>query len=434
MAGSRHDNEGKMERATRINEERKALYGEAYVPVVEGGGTADPQGRHVRPDTGDPLADALKAFGQERRRTDVAREPMLARSAHQVIMARLDEDATNPINQVDRIARAFDEGGREAVLALRWASVSVGVEQGVDWDGPEEPDWLVRRYILANRLVSLYGHGAVGKTRLAVQLGVAAALGLATWLPQYGTWGVPDPVLTEHPRGGGRRVAFFSWEDSRRSAKRLVQGACEGLRVSLSEARGTLEERFHFYSVQGIGPLWGPSPSDPHAPASLTDAGHWLLRQLTGYDLVVLDSLASLYADDENRRDRVRPFLNAFDTAARERACTVVVIGHSSTQKNASGSTDWTNGVRNSLVVRTMFRALDRKTGKELDANPGTAAYRKGVERIGTVMEVAKLNEAKKPPAVWLASSGKGGGWHRATQDDSEGGKYIPKQGSGEDE
>ena len=76
----------------------------------------------------------------------------------------------------------------------------------IDWTAPAPArEWLIPEWLPASRVCLLSGPGAVGKSRLALQLAVAVASGVRVWLKSG------PPLTLPGGRAGGAVIA--SWED-----------------------------------------------------------------------------------------------------------------------------------------------------------------------------------------------------------------------------
>jgi RecA-family ATPase len=93
---------------------------------------------------------------------------------------------------------------------------------------------------------------------------------------------------------------------------------------------------------------------------------------------VVLDTLADIFAGNENARAEARQFIGLLRGLAIDHDLTVLLLAHPSlsgmaTGSGTSGSTAWSNSVRSRLYLETI---KDEK-GKEIDANVRVLSVKK---------------------------------------------------------
>ena len=234
---------------------------------------------------------------------------------------------------------------------------------------PPARRWLVDGLIPHGRLTSLYGRGAVGKSRLTLQLALAVAspdpVPLVPAAPDRAreAWTAALPRVREHGR-----VVFLTWEDE---VHELVR------RVHMLERAGAFPPRLGLAELKdlvsvcdmramGGGPLWGPAETG--GSRHVATAGEWtpagrrflaLLEAPEPPAIVVVDPIAAAYGNSEIERALVRRFLAALDGAAESAGCTVLLVGHPPKGADgrrggpvdASGSTDWRNAPRGLLVL-----------------------------------------------------------------------------------
>ena len=205
----------------------------------------------------------------------------------------------------------------------------------IDWTAPAPArEWLIPEWLPASRVCLLSGPGAVGKSRLALQLAVAVASGVRVWLKSG------PPLTLPGGRAGGAVIA--SWEDEPDELARRMAGY-----VPVPDPA----DRLSALDLSGGGPLW--ASTSPGAPATWTGRGKWVTNYTGGRDarLLVIDSAAAAFGGNENSRSEVRAFVSALDAWACSARCAVLLISHPSkaTEGEAaiySGSTDWRNSVR----------------------------------------------------------------------------------------
>ena len=204
---------------------------------------------------------------------------------------------------------------------------------------PARP-FLVEAYLPLGEVSGLYGHGARGKSRLALQLAAAIAStdGLSTWI---------DGAAAPHVQGGGP-VLFCSWEDDNdEQARRLamMQGP------QSTWLRPDALEQLHFLNMRGQGPTWA---AERGRRGGWQDVGRRIhaAAEGMGAKLVVLDSLATAFQGNEIDRNDSHGFVNAWQQWAESREAAVLLVAHSSRAEDISGSTGWLNAPRSILVLK----------------------------------------------------------------------------------
>ena len=252
-----------------------------------------------------------------------------------------DEELNAAIEAGARDAReaGFDPGSAEP---LPYAEL--------DWRSDPGPRrWLVEGLIPAGRLSALYGPGEVGKSRLLLQLALAVIDPAdGPLLPGHG----PDiPVVRTH----GAAV-LVTWEDEADEVARRYHMARRAGAVPVGA-----DPDVHLRVVdmrQVGGPLWAPGAGGHvSTEGSWTEAGRQLLALMERDRpaLLVIDPIAAAYACSELDRALVRRFTAALDAAAEANGVTVVLAGHPPKgEAGYSGSTDWRNGVRGMLTLRSV--------------------------------------------------------------------------------
>ena len=237
--------------------------------------------------------------------------------------------------------------------------------------------WLVRDWLPHATVSVLSGQGGTGKSRIALQLAVAVAMGWPRFLPTAPRQ--PDYPLPEVSQTHCGRVVYAAWETGRIAMNRRRDAVLASL--SAESDPNILDGNLHFLHLGGKGGLWGVEHAHHMATmGGLLRLGHALLEQVAAKQpkLLVLDPVAAAFVQNENDRALVRAFLTALRAWAEETDCTVLLIQHpaKSGQDAQSGSTDWRNGVH----AVWELKSVDDDTGSSND----------GAERI---LKVDKLNE-----------------------------------------
>ena len=357
----------------------------------------------VTPDGDAPAVDdavgvIVRGWEAEEGRARMSQKARLASQALTLLDAHFRGGDVDVVRRMGEVKRLYDTGGAGAVARFYDMRGADLLQWGIQWREDVSPVWIVPGWLPASRLSFLFADGGIGKTRLAVQLAVARALGHPTWVP--GDWQCPGIALDDTPR----RVLFVSWEDTERAVQRGIQQAARALGIEEDGLAQRLKGHLDFCYAGDAGALWAPvGHAHVSTVSELTSSGRLLVSSLAGYDLAILDPLAAIYASDENQRGLVRAFVNTFDRAAQEAQCALLILAHSSKSSAVSGSTDWANAVR---CVLRLLRAERRLKNKE-------------PEFLGVRLEVIKMNEARKPAGVWLAEGNGGCGWRAVPQEES---------------
>ena len=222
----------------------------------------------------------------------------------------------------------------------------------------EDLTWLVPNWIPHATVSVLSGQGGTGKSRIALQLAIAVALGWDDFL----TGDCPDPgqkPMVDTSRSGP--VVYAAWEtgrvawNKRRDAILGLFGKSEP--GSSSSCLRDLNNRLHFVNLAGLGGLWGVEFERHMATmGGMLPLGDALLRQVADHKatLLVIDPVAAAFLQNENDRALVRSFLTALRAWAEAEHCAVLLIQHpaKSGSEAQSGSTDWRNGVHAVLELK----------------------------------------------------------------------------------
>ena len=246
---------------------------------------------------------------------------------------------------------------------------------------PAAISWLVDGWMPDATLSVLTGAGGAGKSRIALQLAVAVAIGADGFLLSSGRHRPLSPtapaVLDQGP------VVFAAWETRRLAFANRLAAICGPDGPERQAIIDSLADRLHYVNMRPSGGLWGARPGE-----TTSTAGSWLpkggalfsLAERVGARLLIIDPLAAAFVANENDRALVRSFLSALDQWADDAGCAVLTISHPpKTGDPQSGSTDWRNGVQ---AVWQLAPADD----------PGGAR----------VLKVDKLNEGPIPAPVQL--------------------------------
>ena len=229
------------------------------------------------------------------------------------------------------------------------------------WDDHPAPPrpWAVHDRIPRRQPTLLSGEGAIGKTILLLQLAAAHALG-RDWI---GTMPELGPVI------------YFGAEDDADELHRRLTGIAAHYRTRFADlTAGGL----HLLSFAGQDALLGSvDRAGLVKPTSLFErlrASALAVRPKT----IILDTLADIFAGNENDRSQVRQFVGILRGLAIEADCAVVISAHPSltgisTGIGTSGSTGWHNSVR----ARMYFKTAATEKGEEPDKDLRELEFKK---------------------------------------------------------
>lgn len=255
--------------------------------------------------------------------------------------------------------------------------------------------WLVRELIPEGTVTLLSGDGGTGKSLLALQLAVSTATG-RPWIGR--------PI---HPGG----CLFLSAEDSRDELHRRLVDIARSNGQRLADMRA-----LHLVSLAGEDAILAAPEGRTNVilRTALYDALDAQIEALRPA-LVVLDTLADLFAGEENNRAQARQFIGLLRGLAQRHATTILLLSHPSiTGMNSgtgtSGSTAWNNSVRSRLY----FDRLRGEGGMETD--PDARVLRSMKSNYGRVGEEFVLHWRS---GVFVPEAATAGGF-RAAQDAKE--------------
>ena len=249
----------------------------------------------------------------------------------------LSEEFTREMFGIHR--NAWPDGYRRDELLVRPA----------DWQGLSVPEreWLVDDLIPSGTVTLLSGDGGVGKSLLALQIGVAVALGVDT------------VGLSPSP---GRCLYLGAEDDCAEFHRRLAAiVAHHGRKLA------DLGDDFALIPLAGLDAVLSlPDRQGQMAPTALWSDVEAIAREREP-NLVVLDTSADLFGGDEIKRTQVRQFVSMLRGLAIEIGCAVLLLSHPSvagmvTGTGTSGSTAWSNSVRSRLYMERVL-ADKKETG-----------------------------------------------------------------------
>ena len=211
--------------------------------------------------------------------------------------------------------------------------------------------WAVPDRIPAGNVTLLSGEGAIGKSLLLLQLSAAHALG-RDWI---GTMPQPGPVM------------YLSCEDDDDELCRQLEATAK----HYGAPRNELREYLNVISFAGKDAILA---SVDHRTGRMlpTDLFNKWKREALQIrpKLIVLDTVADVFAGNENDRAQTRQFVTLMRGAAIESGAAVVLASHPSltgisTNTGLSGSTAWHNSVRARMYLKA-FAESDGNTDSGL--------------------------------------------------------------------
>lgn len=213
------------------------------------------------------------------------------------------------------------------------------------WTNPAPPRrWIVQDWVPVGVVTALYGDGGIGKSLAAQQLMTSVATGA----PWFGL-----------DVSRGRTLGVFC-EDDEDELHRRQEAINESLGITMA-GLGDLRLLSRLGEDNSLVQFDG-------GPRQLTQLHADLLATCEAWrpDLVILDTAADLYPDNESDRSKVRWFVQtALASIARKMQCGLVLLAHPSVAGMASGegtggSTAWNNTVRSRMY-------LSRAKGEDAD-------------------------------------------------------------------
>jgi RecA-family ATPase len=201
-------------------------------------------------------------------------------------------------------------------------------------------EWLVPDRIPMRNVTSLSGQGAIGKSLLLMQLGAAIVLG-KDWI---GTQPRQGPVL------------YMSCEEDDDEVRRRMEDVARYYGSTRTEM---IERGLRVLSFAGRNAVLAQPDTGIMQPTPLF---HLLRRDAIALQpkLIVLDTVADIFAGKEIDRAQTRQFITGLRGLAIEANSALVIAAHPSLEgirsdTGLSGSTGWHNSVR----ARMYFKAAE---------------------------------------------------------------------------
>jgi RecA-family ATPase len=195
--------------------------------------------------------------------------------------------------------------------------------------------WQAGKLIPAGDATLLYGDGGTGKSLLAAQLGVATATG-REWFGQKVRFGA---------------VVYVGAEDDTDEMHRRLADICRAEKIGLERL-----SNLHLLPLAGRDAVL--ATADASNVLHPTPLWFRVRRDVCRLKpaLVVYDTLADLFAGNENDRGQARQFVRMLRGLAIETGHAALLLAHPSLSGMASGSgtsgsTAWSNSVRSRLYL-----------------------------------------------------------------------------------
>lgn len=248
---------------------------------------------------------------------------------------------------VDKVEELIAEGFHAEPQAVERAPKAVSelpplgwIDPSRDWQGvePLPREWEVEGWIPRGEVTLLYGDGGIGKTLLAHQYATAAATG-RSWLGQ-----ITRPA----------RVMCIFCEDSAAELHRRQIDINRSLGVDLSEL-GNLRLVSRNFQDNFIATY-----DRKNQVLAKTAFWHQIREDAIAFDadVLILDTIADIYAGSEIDRVLVNDFVKRFlGGLGRSIGGSVIALGHpsaagKSSGDGTSGSTGWNNASRSRLYLQ----------------------------------------------------------------------------------
>jgi hypothetical protein len=193
--------------------------------------------------------------------------------------------------------------------------------------------------------IGLFGQGYVGKTIMAMSLGMAVALGKGVWgkFPtKPGTW------------------VHFDYEQGRRETKKRIQRLARGFGVDKEELRGQL--RIAIY---------------PSVNLTTADALKHYIEAMRGAGIATVDALKGITPGVEENSSAMRDHMRILSVASEQTGCAVLLIHHAGLTKPGRARKEMGRGSSaiydecQSVFVVTGEKAGDKRITHEKDRELG---------------------------------------------------------------
>jgi RecA-family ATPase len=226
--------------------------------------------------------------------------------------------------------------GRDGIIFQQTSAITKSMDPA-KFDGVVLPkrEWLVPDLIPMKKVTSLYGDGGTGKTLLALQLGVAVAIG-------------GDFLGFEMPKG---KVYALLAENDSDDTHLTLHNICRSNNIQFKDLAGQMR----ISSRAGMVSQLVSYGTGNTIESDLLEAIRKEVELLQP-KYVLLDNAAETFSGNESDRGQVSDFVGRVGTRiALETGAAVFLLAHPSVAGKASGtsgSTAWNNTVRSRLHLR----------------------------------------------------------------------------------
>ncbi len=200
---------------------------------------------------------------------------------------------------------------------------------------PKAREWTVNELVPRKSVTLLTGDGGVGKSLIALQLAASVAVG-RPWLGQRTAHG---------------NALYVSAEDDMDELHRRITSICAGHGVQMQTVTN-----MRLWSLAGQDAVMATAGLDNIVQSTALFDLVRKQAEAVQPEIIVLDTLADLFAGNESDRSHVTQFINMLIGLALDFNCAVVLLAHPSksgqaTGDGTSGSTAWHNKVRSRLYL-----------------------------------------------------------------------------------
>ncbi len=228
--------------------------------------------------------------------------------------------------------------------------------------GPEaEHPHFIEKLVPMGEVTLLAGHGAAGKSYIALLMLIHVALGRP-----FG------PLATTR-----ERVLFFSAEDDKKELQRRVAKICRALQIDKTD----LADWLFLVDVSDLDPtLFRVTPrGEPGWLPMLDSLANFVTENRIG--VTVIDNASDTFDGNEIVRNQVSTFIRSLRTRLARPDKSVILLAHTqkaaiqyskSTKEDYSGSTAWHNSVRSRLSLEVDNNGI--RILSHLKANKGPLA------------------------------------------------------------
>lgn len=311
----------------------RAAFPYTHAPAPPTGGAIVETGRHAA------ILKETKFLAHDVAQGHITRDEALATMRGRVTAGRYSREVPD-----DEIVRALDGAiAKSPATAPNTANeVPLRAVSLAGFMAKTRPPhaFVVAPYFPRRVVTLLGGHGALGKTTLALTLAAHVAAGRP--------WG---PLTVE--RG---RAVFLSFEDEEDDFMRALQEITDLYALPEAEVQANLglfdgtetESELAIESTEAGAVRLTFTPMMAEVEAAAGNA-----------DLVIIDNASDTFGGNENNRRQVRAFVRRLAKLARANNAAVVLLAHINKDaaksggkgENYSGSTAWHNGARSRLAL-----------------------------------------------------------------------------------